>query len=107
MEPILFVTVGSTLDFSEVSGGTVPRAVCIVLTGVTLRTLCTYLVMCGFNYTNKEKLFFALAWTPKATVQAALSGMFLHAVINKPYTVNATTITDTPSLIFVCQQRRR
>ena len=44
------------------------------LPGVCLRTLVTYLVMGGFGYTAREKLFYALAWTPKATVQAALSG---------------------------------
>ena len=73
MEPILFVTVGSTLDFAKLSGGTIPKAVCIVLTGVTLRMICTVVAMSGFAYTRREKIFYALAWTPKATVQAALS----------------------------------
>ncbi len=73
MEPILFVTVGSTLDFEKLNGGTIPKAVCIVLTGVTLRMICTYIGMSGFDYTKREKLFYSIAWTPKATVQAALS----------------------------------
>ncbi len=42
--------------------------------GVCLRTIVTFLIMSGFGYTAREKLFYALAWTPKATVQAALSG---------------------------------
>lgn len=29
--------------------------------------------MCGTDLNNKEKLFLALSWVPKATVQAALS----------------------------------
>ena len=41
---------------------------------MALRTLVTYGVMMGFGYNWREKLFYALAWTPKATVQAALSG---------------------------------
>jgi hypothetical protein len=37
--------------------------------------LFTFFGMAGFGYTVKEKLFYAVAWTPKATVQAALSGV--------------------------------
>jgi len=74
MEPILFVTVGSTLDFSTISSGTIPKSLIIVCTGVVLRMICTYFAMWRFRYTWKERVFYAVAWTPKATVQAALSG---------------------------------
>jgi solute carrier family 9B (sodium/hydrogen exchanger), member 1/2 len=83
MEPILFVTVGSTLNFDALSGGTIPRAVVIVCAGVTVRTLVTYVAMMGFDYTWKEKLFYAIAWTPKATVQAALSGMMMSKSLSR------------------------
>lgn len=73
MEPILFVTVGSTLDFAKLESGTIPKSVVIVLSGVTLRMICTYGAMSGFTFTWREKIFYSLAWTPKATVQAALS----------------------------------
>lgn len=73
MEPIMFVTVGATLDFSELASGTIPRAIAIVCAGVALRMVFTYISMSGMNYTRKEKIFFSVAWTPKATVQAALS----------------------------------
>jgi hypothetical protein len=54
--------------------------------GLVVRTLCTYLVMWGTGrpgdpaYSCRSRLFFAVAWTPKATVQAALSGAPLHLV---------------------------
>lgn len=73
MEPLLFVTVGSTLDFSTLSAGTIPKALIIVCTGVVLRMILTYIAMNGFGYSWKEKVFYGIAWTPKATVQAALS----------------------------------
>jgi NhaP-type Na+/H+ or K+/H+ antiporter len=73
MEPMLFVTVGSTLDFNTLSTGTIPKALIIVCTGVVLRMVTTYIAMNGFGYSWKEKLFYGIAWTPKATVQAALS----------------------------------
>lgn len=82
MEPILFVTVGSTLDFNTLSSGTIPKSVLIVLTGGVLRMIVTYFSMSGFGYSRKEKLFYAIAWTPKATVQAALSAAPLTLITN-------------------------
>jgi hypothetical protein len=82
MEPMLFVTVGSTLDFATISGGTIPKALIIVFTGVILRMITTYLTMAGFGYSWKEKLFYGIAWTPKATVQAALSAAPLTLIKN-------------------------
>jgi len=73
MEPLLFVTVGSTLDFSTLETGTIPKALIIICTGLVLRMILTYIAMNGFGYSWKEKLFYGIAWTPKATVQAALA----------------------------------
>jgi NhaP-type Na+/H+ or K+/H+ antiporter len=73
MEPLLFVTVGSTLDFSTLTTGTIPKALIIIFTGLILRMILTYIAMNGFGYSWREKLFYGIAWTPKATVQAALS----------------------------------
>jgi NhaP-type Na+/H+ or K+/H+ antiporter len=87
MEPMLFVTVGSTLDFETLSGGTIPKALIIVFTGVILRMITTYISMSGFEYSWKEKVFYGLAWTPKATVQAALSAAPLTLI--KEYKVGA------------------
>lgn len=111
MEPILFVTVGATLNFDVLSANTIPKSVIIIVSGIaleidilsishfprritalcqnkncnagaTLRIICTFIVMSGFGYTTRERIFYALAWTPKATVQAALSAAPL-ALIEK------------------------
>lgn len=74
MEPILFVTVGATLDFDEIANRTIPKSIIIVFSGLGVRVIITYFAMSGFGYGWKEKMFYAIAWTPKATVQAALSG---------------------------------
>jgi hypothetical protein len=42
--------------------------------GLGVRAIMTFISMSGQGYNWKEKVFFAVAWTPKATVQAALSG---------------------------------
>ena len=73
-EPMLFVTIGASINFHTLQASIIPRAVLIVCTGVCVRVVVTFLVMTGFGYTVRERLFYALAWTPKATVQAALSG---------------------------------
>jgi NhaP-type Na+/H+ or K+/H+ antiporter len=50
--------------------------------GLTLRVILTYFIMGRRLYNWKEQLFFAVAWTPKATVQASLSAVPL-ALINR------------------------
>lgn len=81
-EPLLFVTIGNSINFDTLDGGIIPKSLIIICSGVVLRTLITYGVMSGFGYSWREKLFYAVAWTPKATVQAALSGAPL-ALIQK------------------------
>jgi NhaP-type Na+/H+ or K+/H+ antiporter len=73
MEPILFATVGAILDFNDLDSGTIPKAIAIICCGLAVRMVLTYLAMTGMRYNVKEKIFFSVAWTPKATVQAALS----------------------------------
>lgn len=48
--------------------------------GVTLRILSTFIIMFDRKYTWRERLFYAVAWTPKATVQASLSAVPLAMV---------------------------
>ncbi len=52
--------------------------------GVVLRVIITFLIMFDRQYTWKERLFYAVAWTPKATVQASLSAVPL-AMIQSAY----------------------
>jgi hypothetical protein len=47
-----------------------------------VRICATFLVMSGLQYSVKERLFYATAWSPKATVQASLSAVPL-AMISK------------------------
>lgn len=49
--------------------------------GLCVRVIITFFIMGKRRYTWKERLFFAVAWTPKATVQASLSAVPL-ALIN-------------------------
>lgn len=46
-----------------------------------MRVVITYFIMGKARYSWKERVFYAIAWTPKATVQASLSAVPL-ALIN-------------------------
>ncbi|KDD76338.1 hypothetical protein H632_c262p0 [Helicosporidium sp. ATCC 50920] len=73
MEPMLFVTIGSSIVFANLAPGTIPKSILIICTGLAIRIIATFFCMAGFGYTTRERIFYALAWSPKATVQAALS----------------------------------
>ncbi len=45
-----------------------------------MRTIITSFTMVGLGYNWKERLFYAVAWTPKATVQASLSAYPLYLI---------------------------
>lgn len=73
-EVILFVLVGATVDLRfVVSAGLLAAAV--VVFGMLFRMLGVYLSLVKTSFSKKERLFCMLAYTPKATVQAAIGGL--------------------------------
>jgi NhaP-type Na+/H+ or K+/H+ antiporter len=80
-EPMLFATIGATFRFDSLPSGTVGKSVLIVVCGVALRVLVTFFTMMGGGYSVRERVFFSVAWTPKATVQAALGAVPLTLVM--------------------------
>jgi Kef-type K+ transport system membrane component KefB len=80
MEPMLFSTIGAAVNFSALASGTILRSIIIVCTGAIVRIIVSVLSMMGFGYTWREKIFYGIAWTPKATVQAALSAAPLDLI---------------------------
>lgn len=56
-----------------------------MICGVAARWIGTFLVTGGDQgFTLKERMFFAFAWIPKATVQAAIGGIVLDTSKNLP-----------------------
>mmetsp|Transcript_105504 Transcript_105504/g.198661 ORF Transcript_105504/g.198661 Transcript_105504/m.198661 type:complete len:692 (-) Transcript_105504:73-2148(-) len=74
-EPLLFSVIGSALNFSKIDAATIPKAIGIVTGGVCVRTLAALFATYGAGLSWKERAFIALAWMPKATVQAALGSV--------------------------------
>ena len=87
-QPLLFGVIGCALDFRQVQASTIPKAIGLTLLGLCIRLPVAFLATLGKGateeeaLTTQERLFVALSWTPKATVQAALCSSVLDAVEN-------------------------
>ncbi|XP_020352644.1 sodium/hydrogen exchanger 9B2 [Oncorhynchus kisutch] len=82
-QPLLFGLIGAEIQISELDKNTVGLGIGSLAIGLLVRVLFTFVcVLCaGFNF--KEKLFIALAWLPKATVQAAIGSTALDMARTK------------------------
>lgn len=73
-EVFLFVLVGATVNISYL-GKVGPTAMLVIVGALVFRMLGVFLCVVGTNLNNKERLFAMMAYTPKATVQAAIGGI--------------------------------
>ena len=71
-QPLLFSVVGSTVDLRWVDATTAPRALLVIIAGVSVRLVVAVLVTGGGDFSPGERCLMAAAWGSKATVQAAL-----------------------------------
>ena len=78
MQPFLFSTIGATLVISNLKGSIIGYAILVIICGLCARLIAAYFVSVEKRFVWKEKLFIALCWIPKATVQAVLSSIFLQ-----------------------------
>ena len=73
-EVLLFVLVGAIVDLKYVTQAGI-IALLIVVGAMVFRMVGVFCCMLGTKLNRKEKLFCMLAYTPKATVQAAIGGL--------------------------------
>ena len=103
-EIILFVLVGATVDlrYLKSAGGT---SVLLLLFVLLFRMSGVFLCLAGTDLTKKERLFCMIAYTPKATVQAAIGGIPLALGLscgNLVLTVAVVSILLTAPLGAFC-----
>jgi len=79
-QPLLFSVIGTAMDFSTISTQTIPFAIAIIGIGLAVRLPAAWLVVYGAGLSTKERMFIALSWIPKATVQAALASAPLDVI---------------------------
>ena len=71
-QPLLFATIGSSIDFSVIDNSSIPLAILVIVVGLCVRVPVAIGVTWGNGLSTIERIFVGLSWIPKATVQAAL-----------------------------------
>lgn len=80
-EILLFVLVGAAVDLNYVKTAGI-LAVLLVLGALVFRMAGVFLCILGTKLNKKERLFCMMAYTPKATVQAAIGAVPLAMKLN-------------------------
>lgn len=70
----LFVLVGATVNI-EYLGKVGAKAFVVIIGALIFRMFGVFVCLLGTNLKRKEQLFAMMAYTPKATVQAAIGGI--------------------------------
>lgn len=79
-ELMLFVLVGATVDISYAAKAGI-AAVALIFIALMIRICGVFICLVKTNLSLKERLFCAIAYLPKATVQAAIGGLPIAAGI--------------------------
>ncbi|XP_076789391.1 sodium/hydrogen exchanger 9B1-like [Arvicanthis niloticus] len=77
-QPLLFGLVGTEVSVEALESKTIGMCIATLGLAVLARMLATFTLMSFANFRFKEKVFIALAWIPKATVQAVLGPLALE-----------------------------
>ncbi len=80
-EILLFVYIGAEVRLGELTGSLVGIGLVILAIGLTARSLGVWLSLLESDLNAKERLFCAIAYLPKATVQAAMGAIPLEMVL--------------------------
>lgn len=76
-QPFLFALIGAEIQVDKLEGSTIGYGLLTLFVSLVFRMLTSFLVVMGGQLNLRERLFVALAWLPKATVQAAIGSQAL------------------------------
>lgn len=76
-QPMLFGLIGAAVALDTVEPSYVRGGLAVLTVGLLARLLVTYFSVSAKRFTTGERLFVAMAWIPKATVQAAIGALAL------------------------------
>ncbi|KAK8727822.1 hypothetical protein OTU49_009474 [Cherax quadricarinatus] len=79
-QPMLFALIGTEIDVAAIDPDTIGWGLLAVVISLSFRILTSFVVVMGAAFTIWERLFIAIAWLPKATVQAAIGSQALDYV---------------------------
>uniref|UniRef100_A0A673TPD5 Solute carrier family 9 member B1 n=1 Tax=Suricata suricatta TaxID=37032 RepID=A0A673TPD5_SURSU len=103
-QPLLFGLVGSEVSVASLKSNAIGICVVTISLSLLVRIFSTFLLMCFAGFSFKEKIFIALSWIPKATVQAVLGPLALETARNsaphlEPYARDVMTVAFLAILI--------
>ena len=78
-QPLLFGLIGAAVALDVLEPSYVWSGLVILAVGLIVRLVVTYAAVSGDRFSTRERGFIALAWIPKATVQAAIGALALDA----------------------------
>ncbi|XP_045392606.1 sodium/hydrogen exchanger 9B1 [Lemur catta] len=85
-QPLLFGLVGSEVSVSALESNTIGICVATMSLALCARILATFVLTSFAGFSFKERIFIALSWMPKATVQAVLGPLALEtARVSAPH----------------------
>ncbi|XP_059473319.1 sodium/hydrogen exchanger 9B2-like [Neocloeon triangulifer] len=96
-EPIVFGLVGAQIKVAELPIETVGLAAACVVAPLLIRFLATLVLLTGSSFNAKEKIFVALAWMAKATVQAVLG----PAAIDLVKDTEDESLSEAAKIVFI------
>ena len=80
-EPLLFGLIGAAVDASGLKADVAGFGILTLAAGLAARCVSAFFAAKGGSLSVRDRLFIAVAWTPKATVQAALAGLPFDAAV--------------------------
>ncbi|XP_059469969.1 sodium/hydrogen exchanger 9B2-like [Neocloeon triangulifer] len=90
-EPILFSLIGADIQLSHLTMEMLGKSLAVLGLALLMRFAAAYLVTFGGVFQKKERLFLAIAWMPKASVQGLLGPIALEM---------ATQAADQTAMIY-------
>uniref|UniRef100_A0A0X3P1B4 Sodium/hydrogen exchanger 9B1 n=1 Tax=Schistocephalus solidus TaxID=70667 RepID=A0A0X3P1B4_SCHSO len=79
VQPLLFCLIGADVAVEKVRIDVVGRGIAAIACALVCRLFATFLAVTPSHLTYRERIFVAIAWMPKATVQAAIGPLALDA----------------------------
>jgi len=77
LQPLLFGLIGTEIQIQALDFSTVGWGVVVLCCGLIIRLIVSFCAVMLGDLNLKERIFVALAWLPKATVQAAIGPLAL------------------------------
>ncbi len=102
--PLLFVVIGCSLDLWAMTADVAGKALAIIFVGGAARALGAFFASSASEGAGlRERAFMALAWMPKATIQAALASVVYDDAVrehgaNSPQALNGEKLLQTALL---------